>query len=86
MLKTYLYIPDELDKKVTRITKAKKISKAEFTRDAIKEKVERVERSENYSSADIFLKLAEMGKKYNLKGPKDLSKNHNKYLWDTYEV
>ncbi len=86
MLKTYLYIPDELDKKVTRIIKAKKISKAAFTRDALKEKVERVERSENYSSADIFLKLAEMGKKYKLKGPKDLSKNHNKYLWDTYEV
>ena len=35
---------------------------------------------------ESLLMLAELGKKMKLKGPKDLSTNIDKYLWDNYEV
>ena len=52
---------------------------------AIKEGVEQIKEKKT-SSASVFLKLAEMGKKYKLRGPKDLSSNLDKYLWDNYDV
>lgn len=34
------------------------------------------------SGTEFLGKLIEIGKKYPLKGPKDLAKNHDKYLWE----
>ena len=84
MLRTYIYVPDELDKKVIKIAKAIKISKAEAIRRAISSWVDNVVNKN--SGAESLLMLAELGKKMKLKGPKDLSTNMDKYLWDNYEV
>jgi len=80
MLKTYLYLPDELDQKIVHTAKTQKKSKAEVIRLALEKGIESI----NYdggASARMLLKLAEIGKKYKAKGPKDLSTNMDYYLW-----
>lgn len=36
------------------------------------------------TGTEFLGRLIQIGKKYHLKGPKDLAKNHDKYLWDEY--
>lgn len=80
MLKTYLYIPDELNEKIEHSAKLRKKSKAEIMRQALQEGLIVVERQHG-GGAEILLKLAELGQKYHPLGPKDLSANLDKYLW-----
>lgn len=81
MLKTYLYLPDELNDKITQIAKEKKQSKAKVIRKAIEKGLKG---QVTYSDAGIeaFLKIGEMGAKYKIKGPKDSSTKIDEYLWD----
>lgn len=80
MLKTYLYLPEELNKKVEIAAHMQKKSKAEVLRNAIEEGLDMLE-TQTSSGVEVLFKIAEIGKKYNPKGPKDLSKNMDKYLW-----
>lgn len=80
MLKTYLYIPDQLEKQIKQSARAQKKSKAEVMRTALKEGLNVLEKQKT-GGAEILLKLAEIAKKHKVKGPKDLSKNHDYYLW-----
>ncbi len=82
MLRTYLYIPDHLGKKIKITSKEENKSKAQVVREVMELGFKTKERK---SGGETLLKIAELGKKYNLKGPRDLSKNHDKYLWDHYE-
>jgi len=81
MFKTYLYIPEELNKKIIRVTMDRKKSKASIMREALEKGLEDIQKEGN-ASAEVLLKLAEIGEKYMAKGPKDLSSNIDKYLWD----
>ena len=85
MLKTYLYLPDDLNEKINRAAKIQKKSKAEVIRDALEKSMGGEESGEN-AGVEVLFKLAELGKKLKLKGPKDLSKNMDKYLWEEYEL
>lgn len=79
MLKTYLYIPDYLDKKIKQVVDIQKDSKAEVMRQALQKGLEILAPKEG--GAEALLKIAEIGRKYKVKGPKDLSINHDYYLW-----
>lgn len=79
MLRTYLYIPDHLEKQINQAVQAQKKSKAEVLRQALEKGLERL--VPKAGGAETLLKLAEIGRKYNIKGPKDLSINHDYYLW-----
>ncbi len=79
MLRTYLYIPDSLEKQIERIVEIQKNSKAEVMRQALEKGLERL--APKAGGAEVLLKLAELGKKNKVKGPKDLSINHDFYLW-----
>lgn len=81
MLRTYLYIPEQLDHQVKALAKRKKVSKAEVVRDAL-EKGLNVIQMQNTGSAEVLLKIAELGKKHRVKGPKDAAMNMNHYLWN----
>ena len=81
MTKTYLYIPDELDKQVMEIVRYEKRSKADVLREALENGVVAA-RKKNSAGIDVLFKIAELGKKYHLKGPRDGSVNMDKYLWD----
>lgn len=84
MLKTYLYIPDDLNEKINRAAKDQNQSKAEIIRKALENGI-KTQKKPIPGGAQTLLKLAEIGKKYKLKGPRDLSKNMDKYLWEDYE-
>lgn len=80
MLKTYLYIPEHLEKKINRTAKAQKTSKAEVIRQTLEVGFESLEK-QTPSGAEVLLKLAEFANKHKVKGPKDASINHDYYLW-----
>ena len=84
MLKTYLYIPEQLDKKINLTAKTQNKSKAEVIRQALEKGITTVVH-QGTASAQVLFKLAEIGEKYKPKGPKDLSKNLDKYLWGVEE-
>lgn len=79
MLKTYLYIPEQLEEKINRTAKTQKKSKAEVMRQALTEGLSELERQKR-GGAETLLKLAEIGKKYTLKGPHDSSRI-DELLW-----
>ena len=80
MLKTYLYIPEQLEEKIKLAAETQNKSKAEVIRQALEKGIITVQ-NQGTASAQALLKIAEIGKKYKPKGPKDLSANLDKYLW-----
>lgn len=85
MLKTYLYIPDDLNERISRAANAQKKSKAEVIRKALEKGIGKDEPGKN-AGVELLFQLEQLGKKLKLKGPKDLSKNMDKYLWEDYEL
>lgn len=80
MLKTYLYIPEQLEEKINLTARTQNKSKAEVIRQAL-EKGITVVTQQGTASAQALLQIAEIGRKFNVKGPKDGSKNMDEYLW-----
>ena len=80
MLKTYLYIPAHLDRKIKQTAKIQKKSKAEVIRQAIEKGIPEMQEYNN-ASIEVLFKIAELGRKNKIKGPKDSSANMDKYLW-----
>ena len=84
MLKTYLYIPEELDNKIIYIAKALQQSKAKTIRQVLEKGLYEV-KHQGAASAHALLEMAEIGRKNNVQGPKDSSENMDDYLWGTYK-
>lgn len=80
MLKTYLYVPEELDEKIVLTARIQNKSKAEIIRQAIQEGLRAMDKSRN-GGAETLLKLAEIGRKAHLKGPKNSSQRIDELLW-----
>ena len=80
MLKTYLYIPEHLKEKITQTAQNQNKSKAEIIRQALEKGITAVSQ-QGTVSAQAMLRVAEVGEKYQPRGPKDLSANLDKYLW-----
>lgn len=79
MLKTYLYIPDELEAKINLTARVQNKSKAEVMRQALEEGINTIKKQQ-YGGAETLLKLAEIGKKFTLKGVHDSSRM-DELLW-----
>lgn len=80
MLKTYLYIPDHLEARINRAVKTQKKSKAEVMRQALEKGISAVQQ-QGIASSQVLLKIAELGKKYKVKGPKDAAEHFDEYLY-----
>lgn len=81
MLRTNVYLTEEQERAIrVRVTVTKK-PKAEVLREVI-DKGLRTIPVQKSASAEGFLKLAELGKRFKGTAPKDLSINHDKYTWD----
>lgn len=80
MLKTYLYIPEQLEEKINLTAKTQNKSKAEVIRQALEKGITAVAQ-QGIASAQALLQIAEIGRKFNVKGPKDGSENMDEYLW-----
>jgi len=79
MLKTYLYLPEPLNEKISLTAKAHKRSKADIIRTAIKAGLQVIDKQE-IGGAETLLKLAEIGQKSQFKGVHDSSRM-DKLLW-----
>lgn len=80
MLKTYLYIPEPLDQKISLTAITQKKSKAEIIRLAL-EKGMVIVAQQGTASAHILLKLTAVGKQSRLQGPTDSSARMDDLLW-----
>ena len=80
MLKTYLYIPEQLEKKIKFTAESQNKSKAEVIRQAIEKGLSEEEKRAS-AGVEALFKIAELGKKYKLKGPKDSSERIDELLW-----
>lgn len=80
MLKTYLYIPEQLERKIKITAETQNKSKAEIIRTALAEGLDALEKNRT-GGAEILLALATFAKKNKIKGPRDASVNHDYYLW-----
>jgi len=83
MLKTYLYIPENLGEEISVLAQNLETSKADVIRRALKEGITQIKKQKT-GSLDVLTRIAEIAKNSRAKGPKDLSTNHDKYLWDEY--
>lgn len=81
MIRTYLYIPEPLGKKISETATAQRKSKAEVMREALEKGIAALQR-QSTSSAEVLLKLAEIGREYNLEGPRDSSERIDELMWD----
>jgi hypothetical protein len=80
MLKTYLYIPEQLEQKINFTAKNQNKSKAEVIRQALEKGIVSIAQ-QGTASTQILFKLAELGKRHNLQGPKDSSTKIDELLW-----
>jgi metal-responsive CopG/Arc/MetJ family transcriptional regulator len=78
MIRTQIYLPESLYKEVGLLAKREKKPKAQIIREVVKSALEK--RKENVGEA--LDKIIKAGKKLRFRGPKDLSVNHDKYLYE----
>ncbi len=77
MIRTQIYLPDDLHSQLIQLARAKSTSMAEVTRNFI-EKGLKTSRNIDTSGKTVMRKIANMNIK---KGPKDLSYNLDHYLY-----
>ncbi len=80
MLKTYLYIPEHLEQKIKLTAQIQNRSKAEVIRLALEKGINAVTQ-QGTASANILLKLADLGKQHKLQGPTNSSVQMDDLLW-----
>lgn len=80
MLKTYLYVPDNLEKQIKQTAKLQKKSKAEVMRQALEKGIHDIQQ-QGAASTQVLLKIAKLGRKYKVKGPKDAVEHFDEYLY-----
>lgn len=78
MIRTQVYLPKSLYQYIDLVARREKKYKAEVIREVLEEGVKR----KQGNAGTTLLKIAAMAKKYKWKGPKDLSKNIDKYLYE----
>ena len=86
MLRTNVYLTEKQAKEINLRVSMTKKPKAAILRDIIDQGLKTNPLSAS-PSATGFMKLGQIAKQFKgkIKGPKDLSQNIDKYLWDNYE-
>lgn len=80
MIRTQIYLPKELYQEIAFAAKRENKAKAAVIREALEEGLTKKKPKKN--AGETLLELAKMAEKYKWKGPKDLSTNHDKYLYE----
>lgn len=78
MIRTQIYLPKQLYQIIDLVAKREKKPKAQVIRDVLEEGI--VKKQGN--AGEALLEIARLGRKLKLKGPRDLSKNIDKYLYE----
>lgn len=80
MQRTHIYLPEELNRTINNTAKARRKSKSEVIREALERGIKAIHPQKS-SSAKALLSLAQMARKLKGTGPRDLSINHDYYIW-----
>lgn len=80
MIRTQVYLPKSLYRSIQLIAKKQKKPSAAFIREALEAEVAKEARKTN--AGDALLRIAELGERLNVRGPKDLSVNIDNYLYE----
>ena len=80
MLRTHVYLPEELSREINYIAKVSYKSKAEVIRRALADGL-RMARPQKSSSAKALLEMVREAKNFKGTAPKDLAYNHDYYTW-----
>ena len=79
MIRTQIYLPKELYQEIALRAKLEDKSKASIIREALSIKLKK---KKQQTVGQALLELAKLGKKLKARGPRDLSTNHDKYLYE----
>lgn len=77
MKRTQIYLPHDLYAQLKAIAQQESTSVSEVVRKNLTDKI----REKKHSGVNTLLSLAEIGKKWKIKAPKDLSANLDYYLY-----
>ena len=80
MVRTQVYLSENLQKNIKLVARKEKKSAAQVIREALEKGL--AKKAPKRSVGEALLELAAIGKRYNIKGPTDLSTNHDKYLYE----
>lgn len=80
MLRVNIYLTEELNREIEQISRISDISKAEVVREALEKGLKKTQSKSK--SAQALLDFAYTAEKLTSTGPKDLSENHDKYLYE----
>ena len=78
MIRTQVYLPKDLYRHIDLVAKRDKKAKAQVIREVLDEGIKK----KHGNAGEALLRLAKLGEKLNIRGPKDLSKNIDKYLYE----
>lgn len=78
MIRTQVYLPKDLYQHIDLVAKREKKAKAQVIREVLDEGIKK----KHGNAGEALLRLAKLGEKLNIRGPKDLSKNIDKYLYE----
>ncbi len=77
MIRTQVYLPKVLYNEVQLVAQGEKKARAAVIRELLEQGI--AQKKKQRTAGEALLELARLGKRLNLKGPKDLSINHDKY-------
>jgi hypothetical protein len=78
MIRKQIYLPEELEQRLAVASKQQQKSEAELVREALEDKLAA---PSSVSAGAALLKLAELGKRLDIKLPPDASAKHDDYLY-----
>ena len=78
MIRKQIYLPEDLERRLSVASQQQQKSEAELVREALEEKLGA---AAPVSAGDALLKLAELGKRLDIRLPEDASAKHDDYLY-----
>lgn len=81
MVRTQIYLPLTLKRQLMREARLADISFSELIRESLEKQLKQAQKKQPINGATLLLEMAAQAKKKNLRGPRDLSINHDKYLY-----
>lgn len=85
MIRTTVRLEEELFKDARKRAIDERVAFTQVINEALCLYLEKPRQAKKKITGTEFLgKLVELSKKYKFKGPKDLAKNHDKYLWEQF--
>ena len=82
MIRTTVRLDENLFKDARKRAIDKRIAFTDIVNEALSIYLDKPRAAKKNTGTEFLGKLIEIGKKYHLKGPKDLAKNHDKYIWE----